>query len=88
MTAIIALHYINCRTGYSKAAEGARKVTTEDDVAEDFYHFMQSFLTVRTVQHLTYYSPLLFSSLSASLQSLYTALQLNVLSITEMSHTS
>ena len=29
-------------------AQGARKVTNEDDVAEDFYHFMQSFLTVRT----------------------------------------
>jgi carboxypeptidase C (cathepsin A) len=34
------------RTGYSKAARGAREVTNEDDVAQDFYHFMQSFLTV------------------------------------------
>lgn len=42
--ALLSLHL---RTGFSKAARGARKITTESDVAEDFFHFMQSFLTVR-----------------------------------------
>mmetsp|Transcript_29725 Transcript_29725/g.28436 ORF Transcript_29725/g.28436 Transcript_29725/m.28436 type:complete len:866 (-) Transcript_29725:73-2670(-) len=34
------------RTGFSKAATGAKQITTEEDVADDFYDFMQSFLTV------------------------------------------
>jgi hypothetical protein len=37
------------RTGYSKAAMGAQEITNEDQVGDDFYGFMQSFLTVRDV---------------------------------------
>jgi hypothetical protein len=46
-TSFTLLLSLSLRTGFSKAARGARKITTENDVAEDFYHFMQSFLTVR-----------------------------------------
>ena len=34
------------RTGFSKAAAGAHNIDNEDEVASDFFKFMQSFLTV------------------------------------------
>ena len=60
------------RTGFSKAASGARKITNENDVAEDFYNFMQSFLKVSFLAFLISTSCHFFS---LSLIKLFIAIQ-------------